>query len=119
MVASAEWLGADYYRVLGVPETATAKEITAAYRRLARRLHPDAQPDGEDGAAFRDVAAAYAVLHDERERREYDEFRRLTAPDARDCAAAVLLRHPDLLAPVADPHRDSLTALLQVDRAQV
>jgi molecular chaperone DnaJ len=79
VVASAEWLDADYYRVLGVPETATAKEITAAYRRLARRLHPDAQPDGEDGAAFRDVAAAYAVLHDEQERREYDEFRRLTA----------------------------------------
>jgi hypothetical protein len=42
-------------------------------------------------------------------------FRRLTAPDARDRSAAVLLRHPDLLAPVADPHRDSLLALLHVE----
>ena len=45
------------------------------------------------------------------------EFRRLTAPDARDRAAAVLLRHPDLLAPVAEPHRLSLLTLLQADRA--
>jgi hypothetical protein len=42
-------------------------------------------------------------------------FRRLTAPDGRDRAAATLLRHPDLLAPVADPHRDTLLALLHVD----
>lgn len=46
------------------------------------------------------------------------EFRRLTAPDARDRAAAVLLRHPDLLAPVADPHRASLLALLRPDQTQ-
>jgi hypothetical protein len=39
-------------------------------------------------------------------------FRRLTAPDGRDRAAATLLRHPDLLAPVADPHRETLLALL-------
>ena len=45
------------------------------------------------------------------------EFRRLTMPDARDRAAATLLRHPDLLAPVADPHRDTLMALLNVDAA--
>lgn len=43
------------------------------------------------------------------------EFRRLTMPDARDRAAATLLRHPDLLAPVADPHRDSLLALLHAE----
>jgi hypothetical protein len=42
-------------------------------------------------------------------------FRRLTAPDSRDGAAATLLRHPDLLAPVADPHRDTLLALLHAD----
>lgn len=42
-------------------------------------------------------------------------FRRLTAPDSRDRAAAVLLRHPDLLAPIADPHRASLLALLSAD----
>jgi hypothetical protein len=46
-------------------------------------------------------------------------FRRLTAPDSRDRAAAVLLRHPDLLASVADPHRDSLLALLHVENDAV
>jgi hypothetical protein len=47
------------------------------------------------------------------------EFRRLTAPDARDRAAAILLRHPDLLAPVADPHRGALLTLLQSDGAAI
>lgn len=45
------------------------------------------------------------------------EFRRLTAPDARDRAAATLLRHPDLLAPIADPHREALLTLLQPSAA--
>ncbi|MGY1750328.1 DnaJ C-terminal domain-containing protein [Modestobacter sp. SYSU DS0511] len=71
-----EWLETDHYRVLGVPETATDQEITAAYRRLARRLHPDTNPDSGDGAAFREVATAYEVLHDPTRRREYDELRR-------------------------------------------
>jgi hypothetical protein len=44
-------------------------------------------------------------------------FRRLVAPDSRDQVAAALLRHPDLLAPVADPHRDALLALLDPDPA--
>jgi hypothetical protein len=44
-------------------------------------------------------------------------FRRLTAPDSRDLAAAMLLRHPDLLAPVADPHRAALLALLHVENS--
>ena len=46
------------------------------------------------------------------------EFRRLTTPDARDRAAATLLRHPDLLAPVADPHRDTLLAVLHAAAPQ-
>ena len=45
------------------------------------------------------------------------EFRRLTSPDARDRAAATLLRHPDLLAPVAEPHRAALLALLHAGTA--
>ncbi len=78
MDAQREWFEKDYYQVLGVAEDATAKDITKAYRKLARELHPDKNPD--DAAAeerFKDVSAAYDVLGDETKRAEYDEVRRL------------------------------------------
>ena len=49
MAAQREWFEKDYYAVLGVPETATAKEITKAYRKLARELHPDKNPGDAAG----------------------------------------------------------------------
>ena len=78
MEAQREWFEKDYYRVLGVEQSASAKEITKAYRKLARDLHPDKNPD--DPAAeerFKEVSAAYKVLGDEETRKEYDEVRRL------------------------------------------
>ncbi len=48
MAAQPEWLEKDYYAVLGVPQTATDKEITRAYRKLAKQYHPDANPGAED-----------------------------------------------------------------------
>ncbi|MBL0204397.1 MAG: DnaJ domain-containing protein [Candidatus Microthrix sp.] len=45
MAPQREWFEKDYYDALGVSPTATAKEITSAYRKLARRNHPDANPD--------------------------------------------------------------------------
>ena len=78
MAAQREWYEKDYYKVLGVSDTASAKEITKAYRKLARQLHPDANP-GNDAAEsrFKEVASAYDVLGDDTKRAEYDEVRRL------------------------------------------
>jgi molecular chaperone DnaJ len=63
----------DYYEILGVPRDASAKEIKAAYRKLARKFHPDVNPD--DAAAedrFKEVAEAFAVLSDKDRRATYD-----------------------------------------------
>jgi molecular chaperone DnaJ len=78
MAAQREWYEKDYYQVLGVAADASAKEITKAYRKLARELHPDQNP-GDSAAEdrFKDVSAAYDVLGDEEKRPEYDEVRRL------------------------------------------
>lgn len=78
MTAQREWFEKDYYAVLGVPATATAKEITKAYRKLARELHPDRNPGNVDSEEkFKAVSSAYDVLGDEAKRTEYDEVRRL------------------------------------------
>src|SRR5512134_3319608 len=63
------------YDTLGVPKTATADEIRKAYRKLARKHHPDVNPgDVTAEAAFKKVAAAYEILSDAAKRAAYDEF---------------------------------------------
>jgi molecular chaperone DnaJ len=73
--AQREWFEKDYYKVLGVPESATEKEIRRAYRKLAKEHHPDANPGQED--RFKEISAAYDVLSDDEKRKSYDEVRRL------------------------------------------
>ena len=65
----------DYYAALGVPKTATSKEIKQAFRRLARQYHPDVNPDKKEAEEkFKEINEAYEVLSDEEKRKEYDEL---------------------------------------------
>jgi len=64
----------DYYAVLGVPKNAAEKDIKSAYRKLARKWHPDANPNNQKPAEekFKEISEAYEVLGDADKRRKYD-----------------------------------------------
>jgi len=65
----------DLYEALGVPRTASEKEIKAAYRRLARKNHPDVNPNDKGAEArFKEVNAAHEVLADPEKRKKYDKW---------------------------------------------
>ncbi len=65
----------DYYKTLGVDKKATEKEIKQAYRKLARKYHPDVNPgDKQAEAKFKEINEAYEVLSDPEKRKKYDQF---------------------------------------------
>lgn len=92
------------YDVLGVPATASATEVKAAYRRAVRRAHPDA---GGSAELFRQVEAAYDVLGDPRRRREYDRRRETATSVGRVPAEPTPAPTPPAPLPSREPAADA------------
>ena len=77
-MSTKDWIDKDFYKILGVKKDASADEIKKAYRTLARKHHPDKNPDNAAAEArFKEVSEAYDVLSDPTSRKEYDEARAL------------------------------------------
>ncbi|MDB6060288.1 MAG: hypothetical protein JWM78_391 [Verrucomicrobiaceae bacterium] len=72
----------DYYKILGVTETADASAIKTSYRKLARKYHPDVSKEENAEHKFKELGEAYEVLKDETKRSEYDQLRKLGAQQA-------------------------------------
>jgi molecular chaperone DnaJ len=83
-MASQDWFEKDFYAILGVPQDADEAAIKKAYRKLARKHHPD-QNAGDPAAEqrFKDVGEANSVLSDPEQRREYDAIRQMARGGAR------------------------------------
>ena len=65
----------DYYQILGVDRSASEKTIKQAFRKLARKYHPDVNPNNKEAEAkFKEISEAYDVLHDAEKRKKYDQF---------------------------------------------
>jgi molecular chaperone DnaJ len=83
-VASQDWFDKDFYGVLGVSKDVSEAELKKAYRKLARKYHPDSNPgDADAEAKFKEISEAHSVLADPEQRKEYDQMRAMGAGGAR------------------------------------
>ncbi|CAM3976007.1 DnaJ domain-containing protein [Helcobacillus massiliensis] len=79
-----DWLSKDFYKVLGVSQDASASDIKKAYRKLAKKYHPDRNPgDKQTEAKFKEIGEAYSILNDPEQRKQYDAIRAMGAGGAR------------------------------------
>jgi molecular chaperone DnaJ len=83
-MASQDWFEKDFYAILGVPADADAAAVKKAYRKLARKLHPDQNPgDAAAEKRFKEIGEAYAVLSTPEDRKQYDAIRSMSHGGAR------------------------------------
>lgn len=79
-MSAQDWFDKDFYAMLGVGKTATADEIKKAYRKLARKYHPDKNPgDATAENKFKEIGEAYSVLSDPEQRSQYDSIRAMAS----------------------------------------
>jgi curved DNA-binding protein len=71
----------DYYKILGVTDTASPEEIKKSYRKLARKFHPDVSKEAKAEDKFKELGEAYEVLKDPEKRAEYDQLKKLGSVD--------------------------------------
>ncbi|GAA3026958.1 DnaJ C-terminal domain-containing protein [Microbacterium dextranolyticum] len=83
-MASQDWFDKDFYKVLGVSKDISDADLKKAYRKLARKYHPDSnQGDAAAEAKFKEISEAYSVLSDKNQREEYDQIRAMGSGGAR------------------------------------
>ena len=87
-MAENEWLNKDFYKVLGVGQDASQDEINKAYRKLARKYHPDLNHDPSAVEKFKDISEAYDVLSNADQRKKYDAIRQFGSGGARFTAGS-------------------------------
>lgn len=117
-----EWAGVDFYAELGLTRFARPTEVDEAFRRLAKELHPDRNPEPGAEDRFKRISAAYGVLRDPVSRAAYDDFRRRVATGAllRDRsvrehrAAPVVVMRPPAHRPMPPWVRRTVAAVLVV-----